>query len=171
MNAQQVGFLVRFVLCVSLPVWVLHEVPGLFGHTYLLPISWTTASALNALGIPSLLDHSMLALGFCIVETEFTLFRVEFECTGLFSLFVYQGAVLAYPTDLRRRAVGVVLGLVGFFAYAVSRLVALGLIDYFAPWWLNWFHIYLMVLLNLGFFLFLWAQWVNRCAVVRQPDA
>ncbi len=168
MSRQQLFFLVRFALCVGGLVGVFHVAPGPFASLYLQPISWSTASVLSLIGLPTTIDASSLVDGFCVLETEFTLLRVEFECTGLFSLFVYSAAVLAYPAPLVQRAVGVAGGLPAFVTYSVARLTVIGVIDHVIPWWLGWFHIYLMVLLNLGFFLFLWAIWVNRC-VIRQP--
>ena len=168
MTRQQWSFLMRFVSCVGAFVVLFHLLPAPFARLYLLPISWLAAAVLNALGLQASIDTAGLVGGFCMLETEFTMLRVEFECTGLFSLFVYLGAVVAYPASFGRRAIGVAVGLPAFIAYSVSRLTVIGIIDHLAPWWLNWFHIYLMVLLNLGFFLFLWSVWVNRCARRRQ---
>jgi exosortase/archaeosortase family protein len=168
MTRQQWSFLVRFACSVGGFVVLFHLAPEPFARMYLLPITWTAALALNLLGMQAVIDVSSLADGFCMLETEFTLLRVEFECTGLFSLFVYLGAVLAYPVGIKRRAIGIAAGLPAFFLYSVLRLTVIGIIDQIVPWWLDWFHIYLMVLLNLGYFLFLWSIWVNRCAIRQQ---
>ena len=157
-------FLGRFVLSVGALVALFHIWPSPFAQLYLLPISWSAGTVLSYLGLPAAIDASALNEGYCMLETEFTLLRVEFECTGLFSLFVYLGAVAAFPADASKRLLGMAAGVPAFFAYSTARLTTIGVIDYLAPWWLNWFHIYLMVMLNLGFFLFLWSVWVNRCA-------
>lgn len=167
MTRQQVGFLLRLALCVVGLVSLFQAFPTVFAYGYVLPISATAGAALTGIGFPAILDVAGLVDGFCVLETETTLLRVEFECTGLISLFVYLGAVVAYPSDGRSRLIGVVAGIPAYFLYSTARLVIIGITDYLAPAWLDWLHIYLMVLMNLGFFLFLWSHWVRRIATHR----
>lgn len=160
--SDQSRFLLHFGVAAGLLVLCFHLVETLFGTLYLLPISWSAAKLLGLIGIPAIFDSSALAEGFCTIETLRTIFEVRFECTGLFSLFIYLAAVVAYPASRTHKAWGLIAGLPAFFSYSVLRLVIIGTIDFFLPPWVDWFHIYFMVLLNLGFFLFAWAIWVNR---------
>ena len=162
MEATQISFLLRFGVVAGILILSFHLVEALFGTLYLLPIAWSAAKLLSLLGIEALFDATPMALGYCEVETLRTIFQVRYECTGLFSLFIYLAAVVAYPASAKHKGWGVVAGVPAFFSYSVGRLVLIGSIDHFVPSWFNWFHIYFMVLLNLGFFLFIWAIWVNR---------
>lgn len=139
-----------------------HQWESVFGAIYLYPISVASAMLLDFIGVPTVLDASRLAEGFCALATQKQLFHVKFECTGIFSLFVYVGVVAVYPTAVAHKAWGILAGIPAFFAYSAGRIVVLGVIGHLMPSWLRYSHIYLMVLLNLGFFLFLWAIWVNR---------
>jgi exosortase/archaeosortase family protein len=93
---------------------------------------------------------------------EQTSLRVIPECTGIFTLFIYLAAVLAYPATLGARAWGVTLGVGGVFLFSTARLVVLGVVGQAIPAWLTLFHMGLMVVANLGFALFLWLWWTGR---------
>ncbi|MBT6148242.1 MAG: hypothetical protein HN712_01775 [Gemmatimonadetes bacterium] len=161
-RSDQTRFLLQFGATAGILLVSFHAVEAVFGTLYLLPISWSAATLLDLMGIPAVFDAGPLAQGYCVVETLRTVFEVRFECTGLFSLFIYLAAVVAYPASGDHKIRGVAFGLPAFFSYSVLRLVVIGAIDHLVPLWLDWFHIYFMVLLNLGFFLFIWAIWVNR---------
>ncbi len=161
-RSDQNTFLLQFAATAGILILSFHVVESFFGTLYLLPISWSAANLLDLIGIPAIFDAATLAHGYCEIETERTIFQVKFECTGLFSLFVYLAAVVAYPASRDHKIRGALFGLPAFFSYSVARLVVIGVIDHLVPLWFDWFHIYFMVLLNLGFFLCIWAIWVNR---------
>jgi exosortase/archaeosortase family protein len=164
-NPRQFGFIARFAACMGLLALSFSLWERLFGTLYLYPISVSAATLLNWLGVPATLDATPLADGFCALDTGLHLFHIEFECTGIFSLFIYIGAVLVYPSSFAPKVWGILAGIPAFFAYSALRIVVLVLISHLVPAWVQFCHIYLMVLLNLGFFLFLWALWVNRWAL------
>jgi len=159
---QQVGYAVRFALCMGLLIAAFSHWEPAFASLYLRPASSTAAAALNLLGIDTALDTSCLPLGYCGLETVDRRYHVEYECTGIFYLFVFLGAVAAYPTSHRHRAWGVLGGIPAFFALSTTRIIALVAIGHVVPSWLEFAHIYLMVLLNLGFLVFALAIWANR---------
>jgi len=134
----------------------------LFASLYLYPASSTAAAALNLIGVETALDPSALPQGYCTLETIDGLYHVEYQCTGIFYLFVFLGAVAVYPTGLAHKAWGVLAGVPAFFAYSSLRIVLLVVIGHLLPAWLEISHLYLMVLLNLGFLVFLLAIWANR---------
>jgi len=164
-NPRQFGFIARFAGCMSLLMLSFALWEQLFGTFYLYPISVTAATLLHWAGATAALDVSPLAQGFCALDTGVHLFHIEFECTGIFSLFIYMGAVFVYPASVAAKAWGILFGVPAFFAYSALRIVVLVLISQLVPAWLPFCHIYLMVLLNLGFFLFLWSIWIKRWAL------
>lgn len=135
---------------------------GLWACLYLRPVCRTTTAVLEASGFAARLDASTLGQGFCTIVMERTSLRVIPECTGIFTLFIYLAAVLAYPATLGARAWGAALGAGGFFLFSTARLVVLGIVGQAIPAWLTLFHMGLMVVANLGFALFLWLWWTGK---------
>ena len=158
---SQTGFILRFVLSMVGLTAVYSHLEPLFGYTYLYPVSQAVAILLDLIGVPTAL-YTYLDQGFCALQMERTLFHVEYECSGVFSLCIYLGAVVIYSATWSAKMWGILLGIPAFFVYSVLRLVMLGLVGHLVPTWLEFFHIYLMVVLNLGFMFFLWTFWVNR---------
>lgn len=134
----------------------------IFAHLYLRPVSEAAALLLGLARIPAHLDASHTAQGFCTISLPALTFRVIHECTGLFTLFIYLAAVLAFPVPWRSRLVGAAGGAVAFLAYSSLRLVALGVVGYARPEWVVYAHSWLMVLTNLGYALFIWLVWAER---------
>ena len=156
-------FLLSFATGMGLLIVVFDGFRSVFDRLYLYPVSWTSAALLNRAGVPAHLDAGSLSTGFCQLSLGEVRFRVIPECTGIFALFVFLAALSAYPAaSLLRKFQGLLLALPSFFAYGSLRLAALGLVGYFEPAWIRFFHLYLMVLLNLGFLAFLWTYWVDK---------
>lgn len=137
------------------------------GPLCLYPVSRAAGAVLDAIGVATLLDARQLAGGLCVLTMEATVFHVTYECTGISALVIYLAAVLAHPTTAAHRVVGVLLGGSALFAYSVLRLVVLGVIARLSPEHTQFFHVYLLVLMNVGFMLYLWSSWVRR-PVLRQ---
>lgn len=161
-HRRQARFCLGFLLCLGLLEWLFKQWQPLFGKIYLYPICAAVAGLLELMGVPALLDPSPIPAGFCTLALGQVKFQIIYECTGIFSLFILASAMAAYPASLAQKGWGLLLGVVAFFLYSTLRLVVLGLVGYLAPGWIPFFHLYLMVLLNLGFMVFLWLSWISR---------
>ena len=148
-----------WALCLSL---IFENWQSLFATGYLQPVSAVTAVLLNSLGVVTEMDASPLSQGFCLLRMEKLTFRVIFECTGIFPLFIFAAATLAYPASLRQKGQGLFLGFIAFFLFSTLRLVALGIVGQLMPQWVQFSHVWLMMLINTGFAVFIWLCWVNR---------
>lgn len=154
-------FLLLFAGSAALLALVFFLGQDLLARIYLFPISWTAAWLLQQLGIAARLDATFLSQGFCLLILERLTLRVIHECSGIFAFFLFLAALFAYPARIQQKLWGLGWGLAAFLLYGSLRLIALGLIAHFHPAWIPFFHLYLMVLLNLGFLLFVWVSWVN----------
>jgi exosortase/archaeosortase family protein len=96
------------------------------------------------------------------------IYRIIHECTGIFALLVFLGLVSAYPTSAYHKVQGMLLGLPAFYLYSCLRLVILGIIAHIEPSLVELFYLYMMVLINLGFLLFVWIYWLEK--VVRRDS-
>ena len=106
-------------------------------------------------------------LGYCELSLANVAYQVTFECTGIFALFMCVASVLAFPTTVSRRVKGLLLVVPAFACYSTMRLVILGLVAHFTPQHIHLVHLYVMVLVNIGFVLTLWLYWVREVAIVR----
>ncbi|MFT5087918.1 MAG: exosortase/archaeosortase family protein [Candidatus Latescibacterota bacterium] len=133
---------------------------------FMYPVSWAATNLLNTLGIAAELDSSPLDSGFCDLILDGIIYRIIHECTGIFALLVFLGLVSAYPTSAYHKVQGMLLGLPAFYLYSCLRLVILGIVAHIEPSLVELFHLYMMVLINLGFLLFVWIYWLEK--VVRR---
>ena len=133
-----------------------------FVDVYMYPVALTSAELLNALGVAVELDSSMLPRGFCDFLLNGAIYRIIHECTGIFALLVLVALILAYPTSPLAKIQGILIGLPAFYLYSTIRLVVIGLVADASPQWVELTHSYLMVLVNLGFSLFIWIYWLEE---------
>ena len=145
------------VLAAVFELWRRHWV-----DLYMYPISSSAAFLLNAVGIGAELSAPILPEGVCQLALDNVVYRVSFECTGLFAFFICLACVLAYPTTVGTKIKGVFLVAPAFYVYSTLRLVILGLVAHFLPAHIELFHIYVMVLVNIGYVLALWLYWIQQ---------
>jgi exosortase/archaeosortase family protein len=125
------------------------------------PVSVLAVFLLNSLGIAADLDTSTITASFCDLILGGVVYRIIHECTGVFALLIFLALVFAYPASLFHKMQGVFLGLPAFYIYSALRLVILGAAAHFHSDWVELFHLYMMVLVNLGFLLFVWMYWID----------
>lgn len=150
------GFAIVFELSRSL--WV---------HLYMLPLTRLARLALGLFGLPAQLVEPEAAAGYCLLQVEEVIYRVTFECTGIFALFLCLACILAFPTRNEARWHGLLLAIPAFVAYSALRLVILGLVAHWSPGHIDLFHLYVMVVANVGFVLSLWLYWLRTAVEVR----
>lgn len=166
---SRLGFCALFTTYVVALAFAFDHWQAGIGPLYLYPVSRAAGAVLDAIGIAALLDAGQLAGGLCILTMERAVFHVTYECTGITALIIYLAAVLAHPASATQRIAGALLGAGALFAYSVLRLVVLGVVARLAPDHIQFFHVYLLVLMNVGFMLFLWASWVRRATARQAP--
>jgi len=133
-----------------------------FSDLYLWPISWTAASLIDLFGATVAAYDPVDQHEFTVIEIGRFVFHVEHQCSGISAFFIYLAALVAYPADWEHKIRGALIGLPAFFAYGTLRLVILGGIALTIPDLLQFFHLYFMVILNLGFVMMLWTDWIRR---------
>ncbi|MBA7557134.1 hypothetical protein ES705_49868 [subsurface metagenome] len=65
------------------------------------------------------------------------------ECTAVFSSIVYCSCVLAYPTTLKNKGLGIAFGVPSLYAINVLRLIVLALVGISYPGMFEFVHVYL----------------------------
>ncbi|MDA0336715.1 MAG: exosortase/archaeosortase family protein [bacterium] len=136
--------------------------PVLFQQLYMSPVAHLSTSLLQAMSVDAVLDTGHLGDGFCELAVSRILYRITFDCTGIFAILAFTSLTLAYPATVRQRASGLAVGLPAIFVFSVLRITVLGLIANLEPAWIELFHVYVMELATLGFMLFTWMYWLGQ---------
>ncbi len=157
---RRLGFCLLFGLWAVVTAFTLDRWDAMLSLPYMAAISWVAAAVLNLLGLSVTLGG--VAGSFTILSMDHIVFNVTRECTGVYALGLYVAAVLSYPATLSQRLLALSWGLPAFFLYSITRLVLLAFVARSAPEWTQFLHVYLLVIVNAGFLLWLWAVWVNR---------
>jgi exosortase/archaeosortase family protein len=161
-DRRSLRFLALFVTGMIGLGLVFEGVPTLFQQLYMLPVSHLATALLQILSVDAILDTGNLNDGFCELAVSRIVYRVTFDCTGIFAVIAFTALTLAFPATPRQKAAGVVLGLPAIFCFSVLRITVLGLVAYLEPTWIELFHVYVMELATLGFMLFTWMYWLGQ---------
>ncbi len=68
--------------------------------------------------------------------------RIIGECTGLFEMAIYAACVLAFPTNWRKKSLGLLLGIPAIYAFNVLRILCLLIVGRYAISSFDFFHLY-----------------------------
>ncbi len=160
--ASFIGWLAGFAVLfeVTRDAWV---------HLYMVPLTRLAQVALGLFGLPAKLVEPEAAAGFCLLQVEQVVYHVTFECTGIFALFLCVASVMAFPVRLSTRLQGLLLVIPAFVSYSAVRLVVLGLVAHWSPTHIDLFHLYIMVVANVGFVVAVWLYWLHDVAEVPLP--
>lgn len=151
-----------FAVLLGALMWTFIRYTDFFSAYYLWPISWAAAKMISTLGIPVVAYGSLQQADLYILEIGRFVFHVEHQCSGISAFFIYFAALLAYPAVAPHKIRGLLLSIPAFFIYGAIRLVVLGVIAIILPDLLRFFHLYFMVILNIGFVMMLWTDWTRR---------
>lgn len=126
----------------------------------LFPISYSGYGVLKILGINlQYIEHT----GHNVFEYLLPDYRllVTFGCTGVFALFILLSGITAFPSKLKSKVLGAGLLIPVFYIFSILRLVIIGIIAYIKPDWVDFFHKYLMEIVNIIFVLSVFIIWVE----------
>ena len=68
--------------------------------------------------------------------------RIIGECTGLFEMAIYAACVLAFPTNWRKKSLGLLFGIPAIYAFNVLRILCLLIVGRYAISSFDFFHLY-----------------------------
>ena len=83
------------------------------------------------------------------------------ECTAVFSAIVYCSCVLAYPTTLKNKGLGIAFGVPALYAINILRLVVLALVGVYHPNMFEFVHVYLWQASFIIFVVVLFLVWLK----------
>ncbi len=97
-------------------------------------------------------------------------FAVEIieECTGLYEMLIYAAAVMAFPTTLVKKGIGLLFGIPTLYAINVARIVFLVWVGRFYPDVFDFMHLYFWQATLILMITSVWLLWIFK--VVRREN-
>lgn len=138
-NKETLQYVALFMsLCLAF--YLLYYYFASSGSTVLAHENNITALILGALF--SLGGASVVVNGAALSVNGFGLEIID-ECTAVFSSIVYCSCVLAYPTTLKNKGIGIAFGVPSLYAINMVRLLVITLVGLSAPHLFEFVHVYL----------------------------
>jgi archaeosortase B (VPXXXP-CTERM-specific) len=91
-------------------------------------------------------------------------FAVEIieECTGLYEMLIYSAAVLAFPTTLVKKGIGIALGVPILYAVNVARIAFLVWVGRYYPDTFDFMHLYFWQATLILMITSVWLLWIFK---------
>lgn len=94
--------------------------------------------------------------------------RIIPECTGIFEMIIFAACVLAYPSSLRAKGIGLVLGFLSIYLFNLVRIAGLLVVGRYTPDYFDFFHVYFWQITLVGIIVVNWLLWLN--VIVRRES-
>jgi archaeosortase B (VPXXXP-CTERM-specific) len=117
-------------------------------------IAWILGAVFSAGGA------SVVRNGAVVTINGFSLEIID-ECTAVFSSIVYCACILAYPTTVRNKVLGVAFGIPALYAINILRLVVITVVGLSAPHLFDFVHVYLWQASFIIFVVILFLLWLK----------
>jgi archaeosortase B (VPXXXP-CTERM-specific) len=124
-------------------------------HSFMAVTADVTAFSLNLMGRGVVVKDT-------VVSSPQFAYQIVDLCTAVMPMLIYTAAILAFPSKVKEKIFGLLLGWIGIFIVNQVRLVSLFFIGVYAPGVFETAHLLvwqsLMILLAIG----LWLIWVYK---------
>jgi len=119
----------------------------------------TTAEALhlflNLIGIKNNLD------AYNIIFSNFSINIIR-QCTGIFEIITISSCILAFPSSIKKKIIGIFLAVPIIYFFNIGRLILLSIIGIYNPSIFEAVHDYLLQLTFVFLVVFYWIFWINK---------
>lgn len=138
-NKEVIKYIALFIaLCFAF--YIVYYFLTVSGSTVMVHLRNITALILGT--IFSFAGADVVVNGAAVSINGFTLEIID-ECTAVFSSIVYCSCVLAYPTTLKKKGLGIGFGIPSLYAINLFRLTILALVGITKPDMFEFVHVYL----------------------------
>jgi archaeosortase B (VPXXXP-CTERM-specific) len=156
-NREALTYVSLFLsLCIAF--YLLYYYLAVHNSPILASLNTNTAWILGAVFSSS--GASVVRNGAVVTINGFALEIID-ECTAVFSSIVYCACILAYPTTLRNKGLGVLIGIPALYAINVLRLVVITFVGLSAPHLFDFVHVYLWQASFIIFVVILFLLWLK----------
>ena len=154
-NRPEIKFIFKFIILLS-TFYILYYY-SLDSFAFIkTDIANGLAFTLSLIGIKTIVHGEDVLLG------GFSLRIVE-ECTAVFASIIYISCVLAYPTSLKNKLVGIGFGIPVIQLVNLARLVVLSFTGLYFPGIFDFVHTYIWQSIFIIFIIVIWLAWLERC--------
>lgn len=113
-----------------------------------------TGACSNATGVPATVAGNEILL-------ESRILRIDLDCTGISLMLIYTALILAYPLSLKRKLIGLAVGIPAIALFNQLRLLAVAQLSGVLPDDVFFFvHDYLFKVLMVAVIIALWAVYL-----------
>jgi archaeosortase B (VPXXXP-CTERM-specific) len=110
---------------------------------------------LNLFGMGAQVSQKFLSLKNFSVE-------IIAECTGLYEVFIFLAAMLAYPASFKKKLWGVFLGIPFIFLVNILRMVVITVVSNYRPSAFEFMHLYFWQVALILILLSAWILWIEK---------
>lgn len=115
----------------------------------------------------NLFGGDVFVAGTIVSSPDFTMGIIE-ACTGVVPMIIFVSAVLAYPSSVRQKAIGIALGILAIYAVNLVRTTTLFVVGTHFPGFLDTAHYLVWQSLMILAAVVFWLLWVMRLAHAAQ---
>jgi exosortase H (IPTLxxWG-CTERM-specific) len=96
------------------------------------------------------------------VHVSYKGFSIEIidECTGLFEMLIFLAAVFSFPTTIKKKMIGVLMGLPAIFVFNLVRIAILLVVGAYSWATFNFMHLYLWQVTLIIMISTVWILWL-----------
>jgi exosortase H (IPTLxxWG-CTERM-specific) len=99
-------------------------------------------------------------------------FTVEIidECTGLFEMLIYLAAVISFPTTVRKKLVGIAVGIPAVYVFNILRIMILLIVGAVSKSFFEFMHLYLWQVTLIIMISVIWIGWLYMVVYREKRD-
>jgi archaeosortase B (VPXXXP-CTERM-specific) len=114
-----------------------------------------TGFLLNLLGLTADVSGKLIFLSNFSIE-------VIGECTGLFEMLIFLAALIAYPSTLKKKLIGILLGIPFLYVINIIRMVFISVVANWSPKTFDFLHVYFWQVAMIFIILAAWILWIQK---------
>jgi len=161
-NKKVILFIGVFFIALFIFMATFEFIMDFYAAVFLKPLSYMTYYTLKLSGMNVTINSDNFHYGYCDLLLPKQTLRINYGCVGIYALFILLSGILAFPSALKSKLAGIAVALPAFYIYSFLRLVIMGIAGRLGPQYLNFFHSYFMLIINVAFILFLFIFWIEK---------
>lgn len=96
-----------------------------------------------------------------VIFSDFSIGIIR-QCTGIFEIITISSCILAFPSSIKKKIIGISLAVPIIYFFNMARLILLSIIGIYNPSVFEVVHDYLLQLTFVFLVVFYWIFWINK---------